>query len=579
MFEKIFYKSDVLYSNGIVNMFGFLDKFDYINRELTNEYLHISFEREENEVFEEIYKEFLKEYNIVFFTKNDRFYWDERKSDFKIAKRMDIVGKTSGNDVKYTYIKTTPAKLGYSSEEFHDIFLDFVDKNNLPDNLKKEFEKDFYKNGAFKRPESIEIPVYTTLNKLIESFMEYSCSDDYLKMDSKIHQFEDGSSRFRDFVNKPDDTINKWDALIYWFGVRIFRFYSGSFYVYLNSPDLLDLQEIKKNLAIGNDNRKIENKKGEEVEILSNIDFYNQLNKDGIRSSTFYISNAEIEFELKLMMFIFSYIYHIEDNYENSTKKGSIFEKLFDKIKSCSFVSYREDGNLKSSLSEYTRVSRLFDLFRILREKKIVLKKKDKNGGETKETLSLFAYLGSIITSVSQSSRDSKKDTSNITSFCTNFMNFNTLRKNYFETCLSSLKYDKPGINKGLFEFECEYLKFIDEEEFVLKIHDISKKIGDGIGILAVEIESKDLLFKLRNIKNYRQFVGYFKDMNFTILKESDNVRITSEFKNALEGLLENLSNNDENWEIAKDYIAIYAITKYRSANYAKNIKDSKGDE
>ena len=100
-----------------------------------------------------------------------------------------------------------------------------------------------------------------------------------------------------------------------------------------------------------------------------------------------------------------------------------------------------------------------------------------------------------------------------------------------------------------------------------MSIHENAKKVGDGVGFFCAELGDKDLLFKLRSVKNYKQLVSYFKDLKFSSLKNADKARFSNEFNESLENLLVNV---EQNWEIARDYIAIYAIDKFKTVSFAK---------
>ena len=100
-----------------------------------------------------------------------------------------------------------------------------------------------------------------------------------------------------------------------------------------------------------------------------------------------------------------------------------------------------------------------------------------------------------------------------------------------------------------------------------MPIHQQSKIVGQHIGKFCAEIDNKDLLFKLRNVKNFKQLVSFFKDLEFEALRHEGAAKFTKEFDEALEAIL----TNENDWELARDFIAIYAIDKYRSVDYAKN--------
>jgi len=56
--------------------------------------------------------------------------------------------------------------------------------------------------------------------------------------------------------------------------------------------------------------------------------------------------------------------------------------------------------------------------------------------------------------------------------------------------------------------------------------------------------------------------------LKFSSLKNADKARFSNEFNESLENLLANV---EQNWEIARDYIAIYAIDKFKTVSFAKS--------
>jgi hypothetical protein len=108
-----------------------------------------------------------------------------------------------------------------------------------------------------------------------------------------------------------------------------------------------------------------------------------------------------------------------------------------------------------------------------------------------------------------------------------------------------------------------------------MKIHENAKKVGDGVGYFCAVTKDKDLLFKLRNVKNYKQLVSYFKDLKFSALKNEKEARFSKEFNDSLESILESI---EQNWEIARDYIAIYAINKFKATTSYQNSKSNQGE-
>ncbi|MCD8543814.1 MAG: hypothetical protein LRY52_02850 [Sulfurospirillum cavolei] len=424
-----------------------------------------------------------------------------------------------------------------------NFYLDFCERTKL----KPETES----NGTLKVPnKNNEVIVAIALDTAIERFSQYFASDNILSIDSKIHSFEDGQDYFHDMLKQPQTyKIDKWNALMYWFGGRVQRFYNYSYFIYPNSSNVEALNTFKKFLQINDNRQEYRNDDGKVVTTSSNIDFFNVLRKDDIVNKYFYISTSAEEFEMKFFMYLFSVIYHIESEYESLQDEdlAVLFDDdtlenskiLFELLQYMSFVIYTDDGTFKTSLSEYTKAYRLIQFFMKLKEE------------------SLFKYLGHVfqVFSLSQSKDEVNL---NLQHWCQKILSFNNVRKEYFVASFSILKNNSQGFGKELFSFEQSYLKnILGGSE--MGIHENAKKIGDGVGFFCAELGDKDLLFKLRSVKNYKQLVSYFKDLKFSSLKNADKARFSNEFNESLENLLVNV---EQNWEIARDYIAIYAIDK-----------------
>jgi hypothetical protein len=197
----------------------------------------------------------------------------------------------------------------------------------------------------------------------------------------------------------------------------------------------------------------------------------------------------------------------------------------------------------------------------------------------------LFKYLSDLITSINLSKNTEEKINLNIERFSRNILKFADLRKVYYDVSFKTFINNKRGLGSALYCFESIYLKEIGRGEHVMKLHEISKRIGDGIGIYASNLNSvnkdgKNLLFRLRNIKNKNQMISYFKDLEFVILRNEEVGKYTKQINNNLEELFDLLESDEvENgdWEVIRDYIAIYAISKYKSINSAKELQKSKG--
>lgn len=328
------------------------------------------------------------------------------------------------------------------------------------------------------------------------------------------------------------------------------------------------MNRFKKNLKISDEKAVIRNKKTNELkEIGTNIDFYSVLKYDEIQNENFYISKSAEEFELKFFMYLFSMMYHIEERYEQANERRRERQKeLFDTLQYLSFVIYTEDGTFKASLNEYTRAYQLIQFFQILKENK------------------LFKYFADLLYNISIAKKKKKVETKEIYNqytqlVCLKILNFQETRNILYLTSFEILKtmedkkqdgyYNRLG--DDLFLFEQSYLNHILGGKD-MSIHEKSKIVGDGVGYFCAVTKDKDLLFKLRNVKNYKQLVSYFKDLKFSALKYEKEARFSKEFNESLDELLKNI---EQNWEIARDYIAIYAIDKFKATIAYQNSQSN----
>lgn len=545
---KKFIPKNFIYNNGIVNLYQFLKDKDFdIETNFNNNFLELKMEKNKSEeIYFKILQGFFKEYKIVHQTKNDRWYFDEKKQDFILDKKFDTAGGTKNDMRNGVYLYKNIADFGLEREYVEKLYLKFCEKYNQP--VEKEA------NGKLKVPnKKNEVIIAITLDEAVQRFTKYFVGSNILNLDSKIHTFEDGQGYFHDMV-KPSKSykIDKWDALVYWFGGRIQRFYNYSYFIYPNSLNLRALQIFKESLDIEDENARIRDKdSGELKSIGTNIDFYKQLKNDNIKNPNFYVSKSEEEFEFKFFMYIFSIIYHIEEQYGKANRRRKATQKeLYDALQEITFVIYTDDGTFKTSFSEYTKAYQLIRFFERIKENE------------------LFDYLADILAAFSMS-QGGKEVSLNLQRWCQKILNFSNLRKEYYLTSFNILKNDSMSFGKRLFEFEKFYLQHI-RGELDMKIHEQSKKLGDGIGYYCAELGDKDLLFKLRNVKNYKQLIAYFKDLKFSILKNEDKAKFSKEFNESLSEIFEDI---EPNWEIIRDYIAIYAIDKYRATKYHNEHK------
>jgi len=130
-----------------------------------------------------------------------------------------------------------------------------------------------------------------------------------------------------------------------------------------------------------------------------------------------------------------------------------------------------------------------------------------------------------------------------------NFLNFQNLRKEYYLASFNILKNSSRALGKKLYEFENLYLQNILKGKD-MDLHQKSKILGDGIGNFSANLGDKDLLFKLRNIKNHKQLISYFKDLEFKLLKDGDKSRLTKEFHDGLKEILEQLNKSQDNYDL-----------------------------
>ena len=562
MVIKEFMKRDVFYNNGLVNLNKYLKEhnIDGVYYNLDSEKFVLKFPMDmDKKYYYELFKGFIINNNIIFNTDNYKLYWDRDNSCFVYARKYDIEG-AAVNDKKNIYKYITASEIGVSTEKLFIKYLEFAKKNDLKDGSIKNDKKLFKKDGDFKEEKKCNIPVLMTKSEAIENYIEYCVKGNILKLDSKIHQFEDGGYCFRDMLLNKDNLIDKWDALIYWFGVKIKRYYNSVYFIYLNSTNLLTLHELKNHFDISDETEKYRDKKtGKVKSSLTNVKMCSQLEHDGIENNNFYISSSISEFQLKFFMYMLSHIYHIEDDYEKSDRERirKRVEKLYNNLLKISFVTYTEDGNMKSSLDEYTKAYRVIVFLKRLIETKY-------------DNSTLFKYFADLITSISLSKSDQEKVNLNIKKFCENVLKFSDLRKIYYEVSFKILRNNKRRLGSGLYDFENIYLKEIKRGEYIMSLHTKSKELGREIGVFAANLDDKDLLFKLRSIKNQKQMVSYFKDLKFTVLRKQEDAKFSKGFNNTMEEILTEIEKSSANWEIIRDYMAIYAIDKYRAVVFAK---------
>ncbi len=613
---KRYYPRDVFFNNGLVNLYMFCKekKFDF-HIELAENYLELV---EDDKFYSEIFVSFVKKYKIIRPTDNSRLYFDESKKDFRFESKYTIEGASSGNDIKNSYITKTPEDLGIDKDILQDKYLNFCLRQNvLPelknpdkestkkpiDSIKEKLnitnkkltddDKEKIISCLSDNKEFLNVPngdnivtVYSEDNELIKNAMDtYFVKENPMKLDSKIHQFETKIKTLFDMLQAQPKyhKINKWEALIYWFGGRVNRYFAKyqkrkiEYIILLNSSNLKSLYLFKKDLKIPNESIQYKSKKEKTIDTHSNIDFYNQLSKDEIKKQKFYELKSIEELELQFMMFLFSNIYHIEKEYEDlkDDELALLFDEdtfdyskmLFDALQNISFVTYSYDANFKYSLNEYTKAYRLMMFFLELKEK------------------GLFGYLGELIYQVSISKKrklieQKEAYNQNTIKLSDAILNFKTIVKILYDVSYDILQTDEENKKNGLYKrlgyslynFLNLYSQTIKKGEDV-SIHDESKKLGQQIGDFVAKTKDKDLLFKIRNIKNFKQMVAFLKDVEFAFLRVHSENKKENDYLDAKK-VLELLTMQSENWDLIKDYMAIYAIEQFKYKTYKKQKGD-----
>ncbi len=250
------------------------------------------------------------------------------------------------------------------------------------------------------------------------------------------------------------------------------------------------------------------------------------------------------------MLYLFEVFYQIEISNSkkgrNSTK--TIKQEIKEHIYKISFVLFKEDGDFKTALNEYGNGYKLFDLFYELKEKE------------------LFASFLQLIIKFSMSKQHKDDPHLIMKKFVSLILKLKIFRTEIYEISVRTLRNQESGFyDKNLFELTKTYLEFIGENR-EMTIHAKGQIIGKPIGFFASKLgnSGKDLLFNLRNIKRHSQFVEYFRDLHFRILKDSDEARFKQEFYITLDEIIA----DEVNWQTLRDYISIYAIQNYRSTEY-----------
>ena len=131
---------------------------------------------------------------------------------------------------------------------------------------------------------------------------------------------------------------------------------------------------------------------------------------------------------------------------------------------------------------------------------------------------------------------------------------------------------------RPLYSFLEKYLEVIEMND-LKELHENCMLVGDRIGYFAAKTDNKTLLYELREIGNLDKLTKFFRDLEYTILKEGEGAtwfskpegkdEKYSDFINKLLSIVQ--SNKDTT--LVRNYLGIYAVQKYMSTMYAKSKK------
>ena len=160
---KKYQPKDMLFNNGIVNLYRFLEyKSLDIEIEFNSSSLILKMDKEKSEeIYLKLLQGFFKEYKIVHQTKNDRWYFDEKKQDFILDKKFDTVGGQKNDLRNGVYLYKKISDFGLEREYVEGLYLNFCEKYNQ----KVEQES----SGRLKVPnKKDEVIIAITLDKAVE---------------------------------------------------------------------------------------------------------------------------------------------------------------------------------------------------------------------------------------------------------------------------------------------------------------------------------------------------------------------------------------------------------------------------
>ncbi len=164
--------------------------------------------------------------------------------------------------------------------------------------------------------------------------------------------------------------------------------------------------------------------------------------------------------------------------------------------------------------------------------------------------------------------------------FCSRILNQQVIDDLLIEISYYKLQKEEYNLNLiSLYEFNKKYNNLLKMDEKIKDLHEAGKEVGEAVGSISADIENKNILYQLREIEKYEGLTEFFKDFEYEILKVKEEDK-----KNKARGSLGNIKEkineilretSNENIRIVRNYLAIYAIQKYLSTQYAK-LKSNK---
>ncbi|MEB3316098.1 MAG: hypothetical protein VKK32_07795 [Candidatus Melainabacteria bacterium] len=614
--SKSFYLRDFIYNNGAVNLADFIiqkqdenpseDWVKSINVNVNNTEITLTLltsEISEKRLFIFLFLKILDEYKIVYETANERTYWDLQSKKFINRPKLDIKGKASGNDVlSGTYDKVVIDIDSDQADLVYEKLVAFEKDSSSTDYKVKDL---FTTAGVLKKKK--DLIVYTSVEKAKLNYMQYflgiSRSKEYLNeqqtqsfilekllesedysidLDSKIHLFEDGARTYKDLLSTKLNELDLWDALVYFCGSRFGFFYSGldpRYYVYPNALNFKLLFGFKGYLEIPlKDYEFTDEKKAKKINTRTNIAYRECFANDrfNVLGDYYYITRSPKEFLFKSLLWLTIQFRNLNKKITNNRELSSS-EEFKSKLFSFSFVSFATNGTQKTAFETYTRLDLMIKMLDSLRETAAI-----ENNEDDKNLLGVLLDVQRLVASVSENNPQL------LELFYNNLLNFISLREIYFNVFYLQFSKAKQAqyINSKYFaKLECFYIGETtkgDGFDMISKqIHDLCEHYGNGLGSFCALGDSKSLIFKLRNVKNESHMINFFTELQFTLLKASDDgkdgVSSLASVKEDGKKLWQRIAEVSEDWEFIRDYIAIYAINKFMEVDYAKNKqKESK---